>query len=156
MTQVTEYTTTDAIRSSLGIDAQDVSDSAILDSNLQIELETDLQEWLPDHATLYSEGGSASATDEQKLKKNYLVLYSQYFCAYQLALRPLFFPQIVSDGKNQLNRFSDLEPQEIVDRARANMDKFRTKLDELHNSAVSSEPNVLAVSVPDYDPVTNQ
>ena len=153
MTQVTQYTTADSIRSAIGVDAADCPDDVIVNSNVQLELETDLMEWLPDHETIYSEGNAATATAAQKLKKNYLVLYAQYFGGYLLAIRPLSFPQIVTDGKNQMNRFPKLQADEIAKAAAANMNKYRTKLDELHNGAVAADLPIMAVSVPDYDPV---
>lgn len=154
-TQVTAYTDTDAIRGSIGVDAQDCPDDMIVGSNLQLELETDLAEWLPDHDTVFSEGNSSSATPEQELKRNYLKLYSQYFGGYQLASRPLTFPQIVSDGKNQMNRFAKLDMQEVAKAAADKMNKYKTKLDELQNSAVVAALPVMGVIIPDNDPVTN-
>ena len=154
MSQVTAYTDTDAIRASIGVDSQDCPDDMIVSSNIHLELETDLQEWLPDHATIFTEGNSSSATAEQVLKRNYLALYAQYFCGYQLALRPLTFPQIVSDGKNQLNRFSKLDLKDVADAAADKMNKFKGKLDELHNSAPVADLPIMGVAAPDFDPVT--
>lgn len=153
MTQVTPYTTADSIRASIGVDAADCPDDVIINSQIQLELETDLMEWLPDHETIFSEGNASAATDEQKLKKNYLILYSQYFGGYLLAVRPLSFPQIVTDGKNQMNRFSKLETEEIARAAASNMNKYRKKLDELHNGGASASLPVMGLSIPDYDPV---
>lgn len=153
MAQVTAYTTADAIRSCIGVDAADCPDQVIVDSNIQLELETDLMEWLPDHATIFSDGNGNAATAEQILKKNYLVLYAQYFGGYILAIRPLSFPQIVTDGKNQMNRFSKLEMKEVAEAAASNMNKYRKKLDELHNGTASAALPIMGVSIPAYDPV---
>lgn len=155
MTQVTEYTTTDAIRGSIGVDPQDFPDDSIVASNLNLELETDLSEWLPDHSTVFDEGNSQSATLTQKLKRNYLMLYCQYFGGYQLASRPMAFPQIVSDGKNQMNRFSKLDLKDVADLAADKMEKYKGKLDEAQNGATSVALPIMGVSIPATDPVTD-
>lgn len=155
MAQVTSYTDTDAIRGSIGVDKEDCPDNLIVDSNLELEIEVDLQGWLPTHETIFSEGNASAATLTQKLYKNYLVLYAQWFGAYEMASRFLLIPQIVSDGKNQMNRFANVELEKVKAEAAARMAKYRGLLDSAINGGEVSAAPVLLVSTPGFDPVTN-
>lgn len=155
MAQVTPYTTTDAIRACLGIDKEDCPEEMIVDSRLELELLVDLDSWLPDHSTIYDTGVSSGAAATDVLHKNWLLLYSQWFGAFEMASRFLMFPQIVTDGKNQMNRFSNVELDKVKDLAASRMAKYRAALDEAVNGSTTSTLSVLRVSVPDYDPVTN-
>jgi hypothetical protein len=155
MAQITSYTTTEAIRGSLGIDANDCPDNLMIDSNIELELLVDLDGWLSTHATIFSTGNTSGSTAEEKLLKDYVILYSQWFCATEMAARFLTFPQIVTDGKNQMNRFSKLDLERVKDMAAERMAKYRNLLDELVNGAVIGVFNPVAISIPDYDPVTN-
>ena len=156
MEQITAYTDTNAIRGSLGVDDQDCPDSLIVQSNLELELEVDLYEWLPTHAAIFSVGSQTGADISDAVKKNYLLLYAQWYCAYELACRFLAFPQIVSDGKNQLNRFAKLDLEVVKQNAASRMAKYKGKLDALENNVVAAAGlSILAISTPGYDPVTN-
>lgn len=155
MTAITSYTTTEAVRSCLGIDKSDCPDSYMVDSNLELELLVDLDSWLPTHATIFAEGNAASPTADQKKYRNVLCLYSQWFGAYQIAIRPLTFPQIITDGKNQINRFPKADLERIAALAASKMAQYKGILDEEvnGNTATSTLPIIL-VSSPDTDPVT--
>lgn len=154
---LTSYTNTAAVRACLGVDEQDCPDSILLDSNLSLELLVDLDEWLSGHAALYTANTTTSPTTDEVRLKNLLVLYAQWFCAYELANRFLTVPQIVSDGKNQMNRFAKIDLAKAAELAGARRQKYRAALDTAVNSApgFTSGIALMQVSVPDYDPVTN-
>lgn len=156
MVQVTQYTDTDAIRGSLGADASDVGDQLISSSNIELELLVDLDTWLPTHAAVFLAGNQPAASDADVAKKNYIRLYSQWFCAYELASRFLLFPQIISDGKNQMNRFAQIDLDKVKGNASARMAKYRGLLNASVNLvAASGGVAIVKKSVPDFDPVTN-
>jgi len=155
MIQVTRYTTSDAIRGSLGVDPQDCSDEVIASSNLEVELEVDLDGWLPTHDTLFTAGAATGATGAEKTTKNLILLYAQWFCAFELASRFLLFPQIVTDGKNQMNRFAKVDLDRVKDLAASRMNKYRKSLDELVNSSSEGVLPIVSISTPSFDPVTN-
>jgi len=156
---LTSYTNTAAVRACLGVDEQDCPDSILLDSNLALELLVDLDEWLSTHATIYTAGTATATTptDDEVRLKNLLVLYAQWFCAYELANRFLTVPQIVSDGKNQMNRFAKIDLSKVAELSGARRQKYRAALDTAVNSApdYTSGIALMQVSIPDYDPVTN-
>ena len=156
MTQLTSYTSTEAIRACLGIDAEDCPDTYMTDSNLELELLTDLDGWLPTHATIFSEGNGATPTAAQLRYRNILILYSQWFGAYEMAKRFLTFPQIVSDGKNQINRFPKVELEKVAELAAAQMAKYKGLLDEeVNGNVVVNQPPIMLVSTPVDDPVSD-
>lgn len=155
MAQVTAYTSTDAIIGSLGVDKEDCPEEIIVNSKLELELTVDLDVWLPDHATLFDDGNASGADATATLHKNWLVLYAQWFCAHELASRFLLFPQIVSDGKNQINRFSNVDLNAVKGLAASRMAKYKTALDEAINTTATATMPVMKVIIPDYDPVTD-
>lgn len=60
MTPVTPYTNTDAIRGCLGVTDNELLDEMIVDSRFALQLEMDLEEWLPGHASLQVAATAAS------------------------------------------------------------------------------------------------
>lgn len=157
MQTVTNYTTTDAIRGCLGIDEDDCTDDTIVNSNLHKELLVDLDDWLPTHSTLFDAGKTSTATATDKRIQNLIALYSQWFCAYEVACRFLLVPQIVTDGKAQMNRYPNFKLEEMANQAAARRDKYRSLLDQEVNDAPDpiGSAALFSVVVPDYDPVTN-
>lgn len=148
------YTTTDAVRSALGATAFDVTDAQMTDRGLERELRVDLNDWLPTHSTIYTEGTTGSPTALQQRKADMLILYSMYFCAYLMALAaPLWAPNQVSDGKNTMKR-NALAAKEFADTLLARAGAMKEDiLEELGEAGVS--PMAFFVGVGDaFDPVT--
>lgn len=156
---LTSYTNTAAVRACLGVDDQDCPDAILIDSNLALELLVDLDEWLETHVSIYTAGTAVSPapTAEEVRLKNLLVLYAQWFCAYELANRFLTVPQIVGDGKNQMNRFARIDLAQAAELAGSRREKYRAALDTAVNGAPSATSGIalMQVSTPSYDPVTN-
>lgn len=99
------YTTTDQIRSALGLTPEDVADEQIISRGLDKELGIDLTSWLPTHATVYANGGDTS---------NALQMYCMYYCCGMMipALK-LATPKDISDGKNSVSRFDPVDFDKI-------------------------------------------
>jgi len=156
MATLGDYTTTEAVRGCLGIDASDCPDAMMVDSNLDLELVLDLDSFLPTHAALYATGTGGGATAPQKAVSNRIKLYSQWFCALEMARRPLTVPQINTDGKAQFDRFKvDLE--RLAELCAIKVAKYRADLQELVNNVV--KPVGLPISLvsaaqPTQDPIT--
>lgn len=155
MAELGSYTDTDAVRACLGIDASDCPDTYMVDAHISVELTLDLDDWLPTHVAIYNSGKAAAATDEEKRYKSVLSMYSQWFCASEIAARRLTFLKSSSDGKNQGVRF-DVDLQTVAKAAAGKMAKYKAILDvEVNGATDSSETpgGLLAVSVPNSDPV---
>lgn len=155
---VVGYTGTASIRACLGIDESDCPDRIIVDSGMDLELISDLDSWLPTHSTVDSEGKAALATSDQKANRSHLLLYSRWFCAKEIAARPLLFPKSTSDGKAKIERFSNYDPDKIVSFASSRAAKYKNLLSAaiLGGSGSSEVISPLGVSSPDIDAVTGQ
>jgi len=110
MSQFILYTDTDQIRSTFGLEEEEVSDDLLSFRGLEKELKLDLIDWLPTHATLYAAGKSISATDTQKSITDALNLYCTYFCcSISAESLPMLAAQAITDGKNGMDRFSTID-----------------------------------------------
>lgn len=156
MANLGSYTTTEAIRGCLGIDQNDCPDGYMVDSKLDLELIVDLDDWLPTHAALYTAGTSGSPTNPQAAVAVRIALYSQWFCALEMANRPLTVPQITTDGKAQFDRFKvDLERLSAL--CAAKVVKYRAELQELVNNVkkpIGLPISLVQVAAPTQDPIT--
>lgn len=150
------YTDTSAVRGAIGLTDNEVTDDMIVDSRLDLELESDLYEWLPTHEDVWEAGSAVAATADEKMQKTWLRLYSKWFVASKLAAMILAMPQMISDGKAEMRRFQQLDLQKVLDNAIAEMMKYRDKLDAAVNgSTVGTAPTLVGLATPSYDPVTN-
>ena len=109
------YTTIEAIRASIGLDASDVPNSVFMDMDLNAKLNLDLGSWYSgDYDADWTTGGYdptvPSSTNMEVLtdtqKKAYLLsMYSMWFGAESVVLARMSIPQSVSDGENTMSRF---------------------------------------------------
>ena len=155
MSSIGPYTTTEAVRAALGMDFSDCPDKVMEESALSLELSVSLDTDAPTHAAVFAAGAAAGADDAAKKARNVLTLYAQWFCAYEVALRPLVFLQEASDGKNKARRFG-FDVAEIREMAGAKKAHYFGLLDEVVNGAApaTSDPYTLvSISAPDSDPV---
>lgn len=156
MANLGDYTTTEAVRGCLGIDASDCPDAYMLDSKLDLELALDLDSFLPTHAALYTTGTGIGATIPQKAVSNRITMYAQWFCALEMANRPLTVPQINTDGKAQFDRFKvDLERLSAL--CAVKVKKYRADLEELVNEVAKPlglPISLVQVAQPTQDPIT--
>jgi hypothetical protein len=126
----------------------------MLDSNLAMEIEIDLDAWVPTHAAIFSAFGTASTADQRK-QGTLLVLFCQWYGAALLARRPHLVMQVMADGKNRGERF-DFELAEVAAGAAAWAAKYKQDLQAAldANTSRASGFSLMRVSVPDLDPVT--
>ena len=152
---ITAYTTTDAVRGAIGLTPNDIPDSSLIDQQLGLELDADLSVWLPTHAALYAAGIASGATSVEKLKAAYITLYAQWFCAASVVTQmTLGIPMMISDGKDELQRFTGLDLEALMDRVVARRDMYRNRLAEGEGQTAVTSVSIMQAGVPDYDPVT--
>lgn len=142
-----EYTTTQAIRACLAVDESDIPDTYILESNMQIELELHLDEWLPDHAAIVV-GDDRSA--------RLLKMFSQWYCGHLLTQRQLAMIQEFTDGKTRLKRF-DVNLDSLAAKTLSQVEYYKKLLMKERGIPDSSVNNFsfIAISTPTTDPVTS-
>jgi hypothetical protein len=136
------YTTTESIRATIGIDEDDVDDDALLQQNLEYQMQERLDEWLPTHATVYA----ATAEGYRRL-----TLWCQYFGALRvLEDNQLAIPQKIQANTDQMSRFTvDFEAMKA---------DLRTRLVNIENKlnvpTTAVRFSVMGSSAAGYDPVT--
>lgn len=146
------YTTTDALRAAIGVTDNEVSDEMIVSRIVDIELLSDLDTWLTDHATIKADGESASPTADQTSKWRNLQLYCMYYGAFLLLdTGPLAIPQVISDGKSEVRRKQKMDDQAVRDRCLARSVIYKARLGEVATSTYTP----IVSATPAYDPVTN-
>lgn len=155
MANLGSYTTTEAVRGCLGVDADDIPDAYMVDSKLDVELTVDLDSWLATHAALYAAGGAGGASAAAVAIRTKISLYAQWFCALEMANRPMTLPQNNSDGKAQFTRFK-VDFEKVAALAAAKVAKYRADLADDIGSGGTATPviSLLSVGVPSVDPIT--
>lgn len=155
MANLGSYTTTEAVRGCLGIDANDMPDAYMVDSKLDVELRLDLNSWLAAHATLFSAGKVDGAAQAAADTADCISLYAQWFCAHAMANRPHAIPQITTDGKAQIDRFK-IDWVKVAALAAGKAAQYKAELDTLVNGAapVTAAPRLISVAIPSQDPIT--
>lgn len=135
------YTDTDRIRSVLGIDEADLADDAIVARDLNKELRLDLLSWIPDHQTHFEAADLSTATEEQISIADAITLYATYYCSVLVVKSlQLAAPQMVSDGKNTLSRFTPMDWQALYNYLAERAAFYRSLLLDLISTPLSSAP----------------
>lgn len=136
------YTTTNAIRSVIGLDDNDVSDAMILNQNMADWMQIDLEEFMPDHAT-----DTADASILTRVR-----VWCQLWGALKLImLGPLGIPQRFSANQDELQRFANIDWKALEERLRSQLNDLQGKLTPTTPSATFS---IMGKAVPAYDPIT--
>lgn len=147
------YTTTDAIRAAVGVTDTEISDKVLTDQLLETQVQTAVYGWLPTHTTIYSEGTGASATAEQKYKKDLLVHYCLFYGAVRVVEMIMALRHKVGDGKSEVQRF-DVDWEALLEILKARRDAAQTMLEQIVNPS-DGGTNYFGTASPGYDPVTN-
>ena len=154
MADILDYTTTQAVRGALGLTDNELTDAFLLDQGIDVALSADLYTWLPDHEAIWLRSISAAATPEDLQAGRLLQLYSLWFCAATAADMWLAVPQRISDGKEDLRRFTNLDFEKLSESAKEKALYYRDELKKLLNPNYSSGPTLVGGVKPGYDPVT--
>lgn len=148
------YTTTDAIRATLGLTRRELYDFQITDLEIGELLLIELATVYPDHLALAATITGGTATDEEIATWMVLCQYTKYQAAtYLLPQFQMLVTQRISDGDVEVARFGP-DLQATIDRILGMRDKF---LALLNPDLAGTYWPLLPVTVvtPDYDPVVN-
>jgi hypothetical protein len=153
-----QFTTTEAVRGALGVDANDISDQQMIDAELATELSLDLATWLPSWADKLNPG--STPTPEQTILQSAITTYCKWWCAAEYARKVLAFAQLYSDGKAEQRRFTNFDWETLAATCQAKADYYRNMVAELDpelDPSTSADAYVLmSAAVPTNDPVTNE
>ena len=148
-------TDTDEIRAAIGSDDKDLSDTAITNFNPKNDLRADLLIWVPTYQTIISEGAVEVPTTDQELKLLQLKLYAKYFTSWLVASSAQnSLVQKVSDGSNEMSRFTNVKMTDLIDRLEARANGIRTSLEKLITPESSSSFSQFGTAAPAVDQVT--
>ena len=147
------YSTTEAIRSAIGMQDIELPDAVFTDQDLAVQMRTSLYGFVPAHATLYAAGEEVGATDQEVYIRDLLSQYCMFFGAVRMLESPWHARKQVSDGKSQVQRF-DIDWLELLKNLKAKLKEVADLLDEQVNGSVDGIP-YFGLARPDYDPVTN-
>jgi len=151
---ISVYTNTDAIRSSMGVDDVEIPDEKMSALHLEEELLLDLSIWLPNAQQIFDDAEfSAVPTLDQIQKGRTLKLFSQWFCAARALSIWLYYPQRISDGVQDMRRFSNLDLDELAKNAEKTANKYKGILLGLEGTPIQFHA-LLGKASPNYDPVT--
>jgi hypothetical protein len=156
MTASVLYVTTDNIRAAIGVDDADISDPEITDARVDVELQVDLGQWLPAHASIFAASQASSPTSSEILQGQLLTLYCQFKGAAILAEQGAYrFLQKIADGKNQQSRFTSVNWEDVAKKAKDKADKYKDLLNEELGvlPTVAAYP-VMSISSASFDPIT--
>ena len=157
---LTDYTTYNDIRASLGVSDEDIDDTTLALTLYADALQTELEEINIDlPATFVTVKAVGSPTDVQKRFLQASRLFATYAVARQLTgALSLFAAKQVSDSKATVERFAD-PYRDTIKSVNASFDKARTRLATAlatmsSSTAVTTAQVYLSVASPSVDPVT--
>lgn len=152
-------TDTDQVRSVLGISVRDMDDDKLDTPRVELELTIAMTESAIDYATIIAEGTATSPapSEEEKLRYQYLKLFSIYYCAVVIIPRlRLAATQKIGDGDNSMERFLNPEFDKLEKAYKSKVEAFKSALQD----AISGTPTAATIYSPlsgvspSYDPVT--
>lgn len=136
------YTNSDAIRSSIGVDENDVSDAMIAAQNLDMQMIERLSEIAPTYETIFD-----SSDDGERR----MTLWCQYFGALTLLENAaLAIPQKIQANNDQLSRFQ-VDFEAIKESLRG---KLKTLENKVNPPVAAIAHSVMGISSAGYSPVT--
>lgn len=135
------YTTTNAIRSVIGLDDADIEDSLIIDQNMAGQMSAALALFNPTHA----------ADIFNPAKKVNLELWCMWFGGLRLAESPAAIAKKYGTGKDEWERF-DIDWEALQKKAREEL----AKLQETITPAIEEGFQVMGKATPTYNPITGE
>jgi len=159
MISILDLTTSDAVRATLGVDEEELSDQVFVDADLQNELVIDLSEWVPSTISvedIVSDGESADQGSQEHLQYARLSSYAKAFCALFLLVSGDNWRLIrLTDGNVDERRRSDTDMEALQEYLNGLLNKHRIGfLDLVENTDTTISFGIFGVSSLTSDPVT--
>jgi hypothetical protein len=147
------YTTTEKVRAALGVTDNEVLNE-FFNQDLGTALELDLLDWYPDHAAVWAAYKAPVASVPERRAGMALQLFSMWFCTAEIAMLWLAMPQRISDSKDDMRRFVDVDLKAIVENAKNKRDTYHDQLLLLDDPDTVFGYTQMGSASPGYDPVT--
>lgn len=109
MLELIDYTSNDEIRAALGVSEEELEDATLAKQLYAMQLGFELGDITPElEQTFMTIKVSASKTAEQRKLYDVVKVFSAYVVAkYLLVSLPLFAPKRITDGRSEVERFTD-------------------------------------------------
>lgn len=148
-------TDTDEVRAAIGADVNDLSDDDIINYSPEDDLKADLLVWVPTYQTIITEGVTGTPTTDQELKYLKLKIYAKTFISWLVASSAQnSLPQKVSDGSNEMSRFTNVKMTDLINRLENRLRTIQTELIELVDVSSTSQYSQFGTASPAVDQVT--
>jgi len=153
-------TSFDKVRGAIGATHNEVTDSMLFGAQLEAPLRLAVSDALGSaitYTTVIAEGTSTAADQTQAQRLQMLQHYATYFCSALVVKNlQLAIPELISDGKTQMRRFSDVDFDALAasHQAQASSAKAWLSVNVAQQAAAPVGLRALSVSKPDYDPTT--
>jgi hypothetical protein len=154
MADVLGVITYDTLRATAGMSVTDVSDEQIESLNLDLELEINLEGWIPEFQDILDEVWVEPKSGALQFVRKRLLAYTKYYSAALLCkgasglmLRKL------SDGENIAERFAGVRPEELTDQYMTKAAEFKAMILDYLEPEFLEGSQFFGVVKPNYDPV---
>jgi len=150
-------TSTDQVRSLLGITERDLGDDKFDPVQVELELSVYLAEKSIDYVAITAAGEAGSPSATETTQYNYLKLLCMYYAAVLLVPRlRLAAVQKVGDGDNTMERFLNPKFETTEETYKSKVATYLTALtDEVSDTTTQTDvPSLFSGVAPAYDPVT--
>lgn len=156
MADILKLTTTEAVRTTLGLTEEELSDEVMAEFDLEsvIDLEVMNTDCITDSIRDIIVAGKPP-TAVSNLRRRYLSLkeFARYFCAYTVAMSgDMAMFSKISDGQNELQRATP-SIDKITDRLLSEANRHRANICDTYSTSTSDTSGLFGKVSPDYDPV---
>ena len=149
-----QLTTSDAVRSAVGLEEKDLPDEFFIAHDFGLELGLDLLKWFPTWAD------HIRADPAEPNVEHALFAYAKYWVAWTMAISHTTYTLSgLSDGQNEIRRQADHRSRELIASLRRKWSNYRALLISLlPGEALDTSPTrtFLSGASPSFDPVTNE
>lgn len=157
MADILGIITYDTLRTTTGMSVTDVSDEQIESLNLDLELEINLESWIPEFQEVLDEAWIEPKTGALQFVKKRLSAYSKYYTAALLCkAAPGLMLRKLSDGANIGERFATVKPEELTEQYMTKAAEFKAMILDYLEPDVADGSQFFSVVTPSYDPVLGE
>lgn len=155
MADVLGVVTYNTLRVTAGMSVTDVSDDQIEALNLDMEVEIDLETWIPEFQQVLDESWPEPKSGALQFVKKRLIAYTKYYSTALLCkAAPGLMLRRLSDGENIAERFQNVNPADLTDAYIAKANEFKNMILEHLDPPFEQASTLFTVVKPNYDPVT--
>jgi hypothetical protein len=146
------------LRATSGMTDTDVDDAQIEALNIELEVEINLEAWIPFFPSVLDDTWTHSKPNAQEFVKKRLLAYIKYYSAALLCKSAAgFMLRHISDGANVGQRFASTNPSELTDKLMLKANEFKAMIEEFLKPVTQEvQFSFFSLSKPNYDPVLGE